>query len=51
MREMYEIMDRWELGRHLTIVVLTGNPLLLGLKVCYLMERKHASNVMMMKGL
>jgi hypothetical protein len=48
MKDMYEIMDRWGLGRHPTIVVLTGNQLLLVLKVCYLMERK-TSNVMMMK--
>ncbi len=49
MRDMYEYWTVGELGRLLTIVVLTGNPLLLGLKVCYLMERKHASNAMMMK--
>ncbi|AJB32678.1 hypothetical protein TRKP067_2602 [Klebsiella pneumoniae] len=36
-------------GLQLIVVVLIGNPLPQGLKVCYLMERKHASDALMMK--
>lgn len=49
MRDMYEVLDRWGPGLQQITVVWTGSLLLQGLKVYYLMERKHANNAMMMK--
>ncbi len=49
MRDMYEVLDRWVHGLQQITVVWTGSLLLQGLKVYYLMERKHANNAMMMK--
>lgn len=49
MIDMYEILDRWGAWAAADSSGVDWQPLPLGLKVCYLMERKHASNAMMMK--